>query len=891
MAKGSQLSQLKSSLSKAGFTGQQNNSGNKRKRTAVSTEKDKDRKAARLEEINRKLNPFDVKVTNLKHETGGRKLKGVSGKPSISKQEGLDSRKQALLKDRESKNRAGGIVDRRFGENDANMTVEERMLERFTREKQRSSKNFAYNLEDEEELTHYGQSLSRLDDFDGAELGLSEDDEDPEGRSGQLDRSVVRNTHFSGFDDEDEGDEEDEDGEPARKKSKAEVMAEVIAKSKGHKMLRQMERDKEDNLRHELDNDFDAIKALLHAPDPASGTNTVRLGYERPRGTAEDQYDANVRELAFEKRAQPKDRTKTEEEVALEEKEALETAERRRMRRMHGDDEESGDDDSGKPRKRKRERGADDLDDDWDDLGAGLGAETMEEDGEELSMGEESEAEASDDSGSDSEEAGDARSDIEEDEPRSTKSAASTNGRSGKRKQDSLPFTFQCPETHDDFLEILEGVDSSDVPTVIQRIRTLYHPSLGLDNKTKLQRFCNVLIDHTLHLGSSSEPSLDLVSSMVPHLSSLVRAFPAASAQHCMQKMNIFYKNLKRGLSGGGLDLESRTFPGIAELSFLRLMGFIWSTSDMNHAVISPARVLMGSYLGLCRVRSVKDLASGLFLCTVLLQYESVSKRFVPEAINFLVNAVVHLAPHSYASIASVPGSAAIPDFDSDLCQSLKINPARISKKEQKTERPRQINITSILSRAGDDADEADKLDLLTVAFSLLGRYADFYKGLDGFIEIFEPISQIITSFEVDIVSLRTQQTALQSALQRLVQFARQSRQPLLLQAHKPIAIPSYIPKFESSSSSYLRRQDPDHERNEASKLRHQYKQEKKGAIRELRKDARFLAGVQQQEIREKDQAYNKRMKRVHGELESDRADEKRDEREKSRDKRRAGRK
>lgn len=57
------------------------------------------------------------------------------------------------------------------------------MLERFTREKQRSSKNFAYNLEDEEELTHYGQSLSRLDDFDGAELGLSEDDEDPEGRS------------------------------------------------------------------------------------------------------------------------------------------------------------------------------------------------------------------------------------------------------------------------------------------------------------------------------------------------------------------------------------------------------------------------------------------------------------------------------------------------------------------------------------------------------------------------------------------------------------------------------------------------------------------------------------------------------------------------------------
>ena len=60
------------------------------------------------------------------------------------------------------------------------MTPEERMLERFTRERQRASKSGAFNLEGEDELTHYGQSLSNLDDFDNSGLAL-EDDEDTKG--------------------------------------------------------------------------------------------------------------------------------------------------------------------------------------------------------------------------------------------------------------------------------------------------------------------------------------------------------------------------------------------------------------------------------------------------------------------------------------------------------------------------------------------------------------------------------------------------------------------------------------------------------------------------------------------------------------------------------------
>lgn len=51
------------------------------------------------------------------------------------------------------------------------------MLERFTRERQRTSRGVDFNLEEEDELTHYGQSLSAFDDFDGTGIALDDEDD------------------------------------------------------------------------------------------------------------------------------------------------------------------------------------------------------------------------------------------------------------------------------------------------------------------------------------------------------------------------------------------------------------------------------------------------------------------------------------------------------------------------------------------------------------------------------------------------------------------------------------------------------------------------------------------------------------------------------------------
>ncbi|TFK25980.1 nucleolar protein 14 [Coprinopsis marcescibilis] len=916
MAKGSQLSQLKTALASAGVLGQKPSS-KKRKRSSVPLEKEKQRTAAKLEEIHRRLNPFDEKVTKLKHDVGGRKLKGVSGKPAKSKQAGLEQRKKSLLKEWQEKGRAGGIIDRRFGENDASMGLEERMLERFTRERQRTSTASTFNLEGEDELTHYGQSLSaRLDDFDDIDLRENSDEEDE--FAGQLNREIVSHTHFGGFD---QGEDEASDSEgPPKKKSKAEVMAEVMAKSKEHKLRRQMEKDREETIRTELDDQFSELRDLIFSappapqPNPTTAENSsqpieqdVDVAIMAPE-TQDLAYDQRVRELAFDKRSKPTDRTKTDEELALEAKEALEKAERQRKRRMQGLPDS---DDEGEGRgKGKRKRGGDDLDDDfmeeeeWSGLGDGLAGanlsanvEAQTEDSASGWEDEDEEEEGSDETGeedSDNESGEEGASGDEDEESGALVSSVKKDKGKAKSKSKSssnaeIPYTFPCPESHDEFLEIVEDIDDKHTSTVVQRIRALYHTSLSPDNKFKLQGFGSVLIDHILHVASSTPPRLQVINAIYPHLTAITKAYPIPIARYFNEKLSLMHKNLKRGLSQGAHDPKSRTWPGLAELSFLRVIGRLWPTSDLHHAVISPARVLMGAYLGLCRVRTLADISSGLFLCTLWLQYETLSKHLVPEAINFLINSILHLAPNKIDTIDSLAGSFPSPDFGSDALKRITLKKSKIPLA------PRTANICE-LSTVTNDSDEQAKTDLLALALELLTRFADMYKGLDGFIELFEPVQAVLEGVQRkklhEILQYhQTRLTKLEDMVTRLLKFAHQSRQPLHLQAHKPIPIPTYVPKFETTSSNYLRQRDPDYERNEAARLKTQYKQEKKGAIRELRKDARFLASVEHQKQTEKDRSYNDRMKRVFASIEPERAEQKAAEREKSKEKRRAGRK
>ena len=107
-----------------------------------------------------------------------------------------------------------------------------------------------------------------------------------------------------------------------------------------------------------------------------------------------------------------------------------------------------------------------------------------------------------------------------------------------------------------------------------------------------------------------------VIDAILPHFVELSEAYAIRSGEEFVKKLKVMQKNLNRGLQDP-LSPSSKTFPGVPELILLRVLGGIWSTSDMKHAVVGPARYLMGAYLGLSRVRSLADIASGLFLCTL----------------------------------------------------------------------------------------------------------------------------------------------------------------------------------------------------------------------------------------------------------------------------------
>jgi nucleolar protein 14 len=128
-------------------------------------------------------------------------------------------RKKTLLEEHHLRDHRGTFQDRRFGENNPGMSVEDRMLERYTRERQRGQgKKGMFNLEEDDGgfgdddgfalggLTHGGRDVMDLPGDDFVAQGFGEDDEEED--RGTIGRRQVNRTHFGGFGDEDEDDEE-----------------------------------------------------------------------------------------------------------------------------------------------------------------------------------------------------------------------------------------------------------------------------------------------------------------------------------------------------------------------------------------------------------------------------------------------------------------------------------------------------------------------------------------------------------------------------------------------------------------------------------------------------------------------------------------------------------
>lgn len=660
------------------------------------------------------------------------------------------------------RNKAGGIIDRRFGENDPTMTPEEKMLERFTKEKQKRVRGGdIFNLDgDEDQLTHFGKSLGG-DDFDaGNEMMLSDDD--------MLEKRLKKR-RLDG--DAETGSGSDEETRPERKKSKAEVMKEVIAKSKLHKYERQKAKEDDEEEREKLDAQMTDIWALLGRQQPSrisgpgTGANMEPVpGRDDPKNEADTKinpdrlsqmegkedakYDARVREMVYDKRSQPAERTKTAEEKALEESERLLKLEQARQRRMRGEidsederaDVDAGGDDElefgdaagyglgrGIPEAVLPDRTGDNPDEllDGDYEVSEDGYVDVDEDG----VVDGSVAEFSDDF--DEDEEVEVSSEDEDEDDFLADLMPSKNGPGNvildlskmqeNSKAEKLAFTFPCPQTHEEMLEITKGIAVTDLPTVVQRIRVLHHPKLHAENKTKLAEFSSVLLEHiiyTANLAPASPPFAPL-ETLIRHLHALSKSYPERVAAAFRTHLTDLHSNRTAD------DLTA------GDLVLFTAIGTIFPTSDHFHQVVTPAMIVICKWLGQVPPTSIERLGMGTYLVTLCMQYQKLSKRFIPEAINYVLQALSLLAP---ASQALLPGN--FPYHES--AEGLRMG-------EAKGWVARKMTFADIFGeRVGERRQDTEHALVYTLLCLLEGLVA-LWAGKKAFTEVFEPATEVVT--------------------------------------------------------------------------------------------------------------------------------------------------
>ncbi|PYH46671.1 snoRNA-binding rRNA-processing protein NOP14 [Aspergillus saccharolyticus JOP 1030-1] len=907
----SQLKQLKASLRDGGLLGPQQSKKQKQQnaRSGVAAQNRIQRNTA-LQSIRDRFNPFEIKTTSRpKFDVTTRDVsKKTSGqaRPGVTKSYGEEKRRQTLLQEMNRRNKVGGILDRRFGEDDPTMTPEERAAERFARQSQKKlRKESMFNLEDDDEefqLTHKGETLSfgegfNLDDFQEGDLGAEEEDDDsefPRKRKRVLEDDDVDLADMT-FDD-DAGEEQ-----PERKKSKNEVMKEVIAKSKFYKLERQKAKEDDDDLREELDKGlpdlFDLLRGVKAPPKPEPPKDDLAtmnperaalLQGKTPDDT-EKEYDQRLKQLTFDKRSAPTDRTKTAEEKAEEEAQRLKTLEEERLRRMRGEeltdseaeveeydehDEEDGEEsdeesvfDDAKAfglqqpaeTSTRPELGVEDEDDfiiDDDLVETRSDVSLSFDEDEDMQSGEGSEVEEDEDEPDD-----ELINGLSIPEFESGDAAAATNG--ADEVNDGLAFTYPCPGSHEEFIEIIKDVPMQDLPTVVQRIRALHHPRLHSDNKTKLGRFVGILLQHVAYMAEQSDhPPFSVLENTLRHIHSMAKSHPESVCQ-------AYRTHLREIANDRPLNLR----PG--DLVILTGIATTFPTSDHFHAIATPAHLCIARYLSQGSVNTLTDFATGAYAASLCLQYQSISKRYMPEFVNYSLNILSHLSPRE------LPDASALGFFPSrSPFASLRLN---LASKPIPSRRLRFWDMTD-----APEEEEQLKISIITTIVNLLSVASDLWSGKSAYTEIFAPVKEVLAHFiqaletsststkgknkssksPVDPIVLGTFKATLDKIIAQLSQ-ARHSRRPLLLHNHRPLAIKTAIPKFEESFNPD-KHYDPDRERAEANRLKAEYKRERKGAMRELRKDANFIAREKLREKKERDAEYERKYKRLVAEVQNE---------------------
>ena len=467
-----------------------------------------------------------------------------------------------------------------------------------------------------------------------------------------------------------------------------------------------------------------------------------------------DPYDMLVKSLGFEKKeARGGERLKTDDEKLVEEKERLEKLEEDRQRRMRGEKvsskvqhvsvDDTGEDGGQKKkvkmsRKEQRKVMKQLLKEKSNEEGDEKNEEEGEEDEEDESgeeEEEESEEESDDDADSEEDEDEDGYSDLEEsdgeEKPGNLNEKDEYDSKVEEMKEAAsaeIPYVIPVPTDYDTLCGLLLGRGAEEQAIVLDRLLACNHPKLGGDSKPALLTHFKLLLqlvqDTALALDSPSKAgsclaTLDVLSTRLFRLVGLFQ-----------QEAGVVMQELVKEKFSEWWELPRRRMPGPDTLIFLQLVHLLFPTSDYRHPVATPALTFATAVLSTVRPTDRASVASAILLCTIVLQYTSLAKRFCPELVNCLLGLLfVAGEKHKVRPPAPCKGGALL----------LLSTPATSCA-------PSNLRLTETVSVK--DIDDTFKVEAMEASLKLLQKVIGLTSDLASSKEIFQPFEPVLDAID-----------------------------------------------------------------------------------------------------------------------------------------------
>tara|TARA_B110000977_G_scaffold115184_2_gene148905 strand:+ start:30128 stop:33343 length:3216 start_codon:yes stop_codon:yes gene_type:complete len=452
---------------------------------------------------------------------------------------------------------------------------------------------------------------------------------------------------------------------------------------------------------------------------------------------------------------------------------------------------------------------------------------------------------------------------------RSVTEKKDTKEKDTPKEDDHLPFVFSMPETSAQLDKILKGLTPDETATVLDRIRKLHAPSLKEENRKLTQTFLGLLLKKFETLaGESPLPVayLDSVVSVISPVATSVPFFAATAARVRLEKMSTRLRQSLRSDETG--------WPPARTFLLLSLFADIFPPTDKQHPVTTPAALYIGNVLAHCAVRSRREAVVAVCFSSLAAAYSVPSGRIFPEAVGLLTG-LVHAAGGGAKSnwsqglsthLREQVGGAWLGLFDVDAKTGSGV--AEGKKKETSDSMASEtvpLSLPAMLAAfglAGASHEpnwlpngSSDRQSVLLAALSTLRQLIKPCLKTPSARELLGPVKiaveMILHSIEVPKKKSKkdaTDSSSLRSACEALLGDIEPSlsqsskRPPLRWRTKSTDQIKQFNPMYEEEGYQKGRDYDPNRERAEKRRLQRQVKQEARGAVRELRKDNKFLA-------------------------------------------------